>query len=151
MVQWHSETLSFDAVALLLNATVYGYQPSPDGSLLVWNKETADSVLRVMPGQYLWLSDGVLFVTDVKPVEPVATFEEWLARLTEPCVQPVGEVITQEEGLRRIGAATELLSAAIEEPGTSLQLAMQFAIAVDNIRKVVAQVSANIPKWGNDK
>lgn len=151
MVQWHSETLSFDAVSLLLNATVYGYQPSPDGSLLVWNKETADSVSRVMPGQYLWLSDGVLFVTDVKPIEPVATFEEWLVRLAEPCVQPVGEVITQEEGFYLVRAAAEQLASAIQNPASTVELAMQFAMATDNLRKVVAQVSANIPKWGNDK
>lgn len=151
MVQWHSETLSGDAVHLLLNATVYGYQPSPDGTLLVWNKETADSVSRVTPGQYLWLSDGVLFVTDVKPVQLEATFEEWLEQMRQPYVQPVEEVLTQEEGFYRLQLATELLTAAIQNPAPSVDLAMQFAIAMENLRKVVIQVSANIPKWGNDK
>ncbi|MGL5525644.1 MAG: hypothetical protein ACRDCY_18005 [Aeromonas veronii] len=151
MVQWHSETLSFDAVRLLLNATVYGYQPSPDGTLLVWNKETADSVSRVMPGQYMWLSDGVLFVTDVKPVEPVATFEEWISRMAEPYVRPVEDAISREEGFYRLQSAAEQLTAAIQNPAPAVDMALQFAIAMENLRKVVIQVSANIPKWGNDK
>ena len=93
----------------------------------------------------------MLFATDVKPVEPVATFEEWLARLAEPCVQPVGEVITREEGFYLVRAAAEQLASAIQNPASAVELAMQFAMAADNLRKVVAQVSANIPKWGNDK
>lgn len=146
-VQWQNTEGSLQKIEQMFITSVYGCQASPDGTLVVWNKETADAIDRVEQGFYVWLYNGVMFRSKTDPIASgllpsigqVPTFDEWLAG---------GSGMTQEQAYYKLVSVTDLLRASIQNPAPSDVLVAQFSQACFDVAKAIEEVGQFIETWG---
>jgi len=152
VVQWNNSDASLDKMHKLFARSVYGCQPSPDGTLVVWNQETAEAVDRVTPGMYLWLTYGVLFKSNVHPLSAevrqtfgfMPQFQELVSQIEKD------NYVSRAEAYNKLIAASQSLCASIQNPASTQQLMQQFGQACDALSVVLTEVSDSIEEWGDE-
>lgn len=148
-VQWDNTQETLHKIEQMFLRSVYGCQASPDGTLVVWNKETADAIDRVECGHYVWLYQGVMFRSKVCPttnkvlltVGQQPSFDEWLAG---------GNGMTREQGYYRLVSVTDLLRASIQNPAPTAVLMQQFSEACEMVANAIQEVGQFVETWGED-
>lgn len=141
VTRWDGLPATLEQLERKLIGTPYMCQESPDGTVLVWNKQTADHVSRVQQGQYVWLHSNVLFVSTQAP-KVYPTFAEWLGR--DDRARPT---FTREEAFYALKAKGEGLAACIQNPAPKMEMLAALLNELKNLTNLMDDVVESIETW----